>query len=103
MFDLGDGLAVDASEMGNQTRRINHSAANPNARALIVNDRGVRRVVMYAMRAVPRDAELLFDYGDQYWGALDETRPVEAGGASADMAPSKRRRVASSARNDTGW
>ena len=29
-------------------------AAHPNVRALIVNDRGVRRVVMYAMRAVTK-------------------------------------------------
>ena len=103
MFDLGDGLAVDASVMGNQTRRINHSAANPNVRALIVNDRGVRRVVMYAVGAVPKDAELFFDYGDRYWGALDEGRPVEAGDASADAAPSKRRRVSSGERDRTGW
>ena len=49
-------------QMGNQTRRMNHSAANPNARALIVNDRGVRRVVMYAMGAVAkvRALSLLF-------------------------------------------
>ena len=103
MFDLGDGLAVDASVMGNQTRRINHSAANPNVRALIVNDRGVRRIVMYAVGAVPKDAELFFDYGDRYWGALDEGRPVEAGDASADAAPSKRRRVSSGERDSTGW
>jgi hypothetical protein len=41
VFELGDGLAVDARRMGNETRRINHSAANLNARALIANDRGV--------------------------------------------------------------
>ena len=62
MFDLGDGLAVDASVMGNQTRRINHSAANPNVRALIVNERGVRRVAMYTRRAVATVGPCLRSY-----------------------------------------
>jgi hypothetical protein len=52
---------------------------------------------------VAQDAELLFDYGDQYWGALDEGRPVEAGDAGADAAPWKRRRVVSGAHDDSGW
>ena len=93
MFDLGDGLAVDARRMGSEMRRINHSAANPNARALIVNDRGVRRAVIYAMGAVAKDSELLFDYGDRYWGAMDERRPVEVADVSTNAAPPKRRRV----------
>ena len=65
-FDLGDGFAVDASKMGNQTRRMNHSAAKPNVRAVVLNVRSVRRVGMYAICDVKIDSELLFDYGDQY-------------------------------------
>jgi hypothetical protein len=62
---------------------------------------------MYAVGSVAKDAELLFDYGDRYWGALDEGRPVEAGEASAAAAPPKRRRISSGGRNslggDAGW
>ena len=39
-----------------------------------------------------QDSELLFDYGDRYWG---EGEPVEATGSSADAAPPKRRRASS--------
>jgi hypothetical protein len=62
-------------------------------RALIVNDRGVRRAVIYAMGAVAKDSELLFDYGDRYWGAMDERRPVEVADVSTNAAPPKRRRL----------
>jgi hypothetical protein len=62
---------------------------------------------MYAVGSVAKDAELLFDYGDRYWGALVEGRPVEVGEASAAAAPPKRRRVSSGRRNflggDAGW
>ena len=69
-------------QMGNQTRRMNHSAANPNARALIVNDRGVRRVVMYAMGAVAkvRALSLLFRSRSVWlWAAPTRTRRGGAG------------------------
>ena len=45
---------------------------------------------------VAQDSELLFDYGDRYWGAPDKALPVEAaetGDATADEAPPQRRRV----------
>jgi hypothetical protein len=57
---------------------------------------------------VVQDSELLFDYGDRYWGAPDKARPVEAaetGHVSADEAPPQRRRVSSGGgqRDDVGW
>jgi hypothetical protein len=57
---------------------------------------------------VAQDSELLFDYGDRYWGAPDKARPVEAaetGDASADEAPPQRRRVSPGGgqRDDAGW
>ena len=55
-----------------------------------------------------KDSELLFDYGDRYWGPPDKPRPMEAaqtGDASADEAPPQRRRVSSGGgqRDDAGW
>ena len=57
---------------------------------------------------VAQDSELLFDYGDRYWGAPDKARPVEAaetGDASVDEAPPQRRQVSSGGgqRDDAGW
>ena len=69
-------------QMGNQTRRMNHSAANPNARALIVNDRGVRRVVMYAMGAVAKVRALsllIHSRSARLWAAPKRTRCGGAG------------------------
>jgi hypothetical protein len=51
---------------------------------------------MYAMGRVAKDSELLFDYGDRYWGAVDEKRPVEVEQAkAATSVQPKRRRVSS--------
>ena len=44
LFDLGDGLLVDAQPMGNATRRMNHAASKPNVQPRIVNHRGCRKV-----------------------------------------------------------
>ena len=73
-------------QMGNQTRRMNHSAASPNARALIVNDRGVRRVVMYAIGAVAKvpTLSLLFrSRSARLWAAPKRTRRGGAGRGAA--------------------
>lgn len=63
LFDLGHGLLVDAQPMGNATRRMNHSATNPNVQPRIVNHRGCRKVAMYAKASIRRGTELTFDYG----------------------------------------
>jgi SET domain-containing protein len=62
LWDLGEGLAVDAQRLGNATRRINHSDT-PNVRAVIVNHRGIRKVCMYARASIAQGAELSVDYG----------------------------------------
>ena len=67
IFDLGDGLAVDAVPKGNPTRRINHSSSSPNTRAVIANHRGVRKVCVYATKEIAANTELCFDYGAKFW------------------------------------
>jgi hypothetical protein len=48
LFDLGDGLVVDAERMGNATWRMNHNAGSPNVSSTVVIHRGVRKVCMHA-------------------------------------------------------
>ena len=57
---------------------------------------------------VAQDSELLFDYGDRYWGAPDKARLVEAaetGDVSAGAAAQQRRRVlpVGGQRDEAGW
>eukprot|EP01052_Picozoa_sp_SAG31_P018853 SAG31_NODE_1352_length_8668_cov_38.573229_5_plen_107_part_00 len=74
IFDLGDGLAVDARPRGNKTRRMNHSAEAANVRAKRVNHRGVRMVCMYAATRIAAGEELLLDYGPLFTKQLLESR-----------------------------
>ena len=71
IFDLGDGLAVDAMPKGNPTRRINHCSSSPNTRVVIANHRGVRKACVYATEDIAADTELCFNYGAKFWARSD--------------------------------
>ncbi|HRW58171.1 MAG TPA: SET domain-containing protein [Chlamydiales bacterium] len=57
---------IDALEMGNLTRFINHSM-NPNLKPLIVYNRGFMKIVFIANRDISPSEELTYDYGENYW------------------------------------
>ncbi len=57
LFNLEDGVVVDAAVGGNVSRFINHSC-DPNCEAVIEDG----RIWIYALKAIPEGAELLYDY-----------------------------------------
>ena len=78
IFDLGDGLAVDATHGGNPTRRINHCSLTPNTRVVVANHRGVRKVCLYAAEDIAAHAELSVDYGANFW-SREARKPMAPG------------------------
>lgn len=57
---------IDALHDGNLMRFINHGDT-PNLRPLCLVDRGLLRMVFVAAGNIPKGAELLFDYGPDFW------------------------------------
>ncbi|DBA02429.1 TPA: hypothetical protein N0F65_008643, partial [Lagenidium giganteum] len=72
MFDLNDDTLVDAIRDGNKSRFINHSSAQPNCRAKIVQINGSHRIGFWAAADVQAGDELFFHYGFQFdrWRCL---------------------------------
>lgn len=68
--ELGTGtqLYVDARKSGNFMRFMNHSY-EPNVHSLSVYNPsdGLWHVMMYANRYIPKDSQLLIDYGSGFW------------------------------------
>lgn len=60
-------LAIDARKKGGVARFINHSAKKANVGRVYVLQGGLLRVVFVANRRIPKDAQLLLDYGKRYW------------------------------------
>ena len=57
---------IDAEKSGNFTRFINHSP-NPNLALQSVYWRGLPRMIFVAIKEIPKDAQLTFDYGSLFW------------------------------------
>ncbi len=57
---------IDAEQMGNFTRFINHSD-NPNAALISAFWRGIPRLVFVALRDIPAGSQITFDYGETFW------------------------------------
>ena len=67
LLKLGDGLYLDAQDSDHFSRYINHAeAAN-----LEVRTSGDGLVDLFACRPVRIGDELCFDYGEEYWAAMD--------------------------------
>ena len=68
LFNLGSGLTIDASRIGNSCRFMNHSndGYKCNVSAMIVNHRGTRRVVFHAKRLIHHGEEMMYDYGEDF-------------------------------------
>ena len=57
--------AVDATdENGTFGRLINHSKQNKNVKPIVLNEKGNPEVHFVAMKAIDKNEELLYDYGD---------------------------------------
>jgi uncharacterized protein len=57
---------IDAENMGNFTRFINHSD-NPNIGLVCVYWRGMPRLIFISIKEIAEGDQLLFDYGKTFW------------------------------------
>ncbi|MCC6746919.1 MAG: SET domain-containing protein-lysine N-methyltransferase [Deltaproteobacteria bacterium] len=62
---------IDARHKGNETRFVNHSSAHPNAKMGAIPVDGLVQPFLFVSRPVKAGEQLLFDYGQGYWDALD--------------------------------
>jgi SET domain-containing protein len=57
---------IDAQNMGNFTRFINHSDS-PNISLVCAYWRGLPRLIFISLQEIPKGAQLTFDYGKTFW------------------------------------
>lgn len=57
---------IDAKDEGNELRFLNHSD-EPTLRPTFVIDRGILHLTFLAKRRIPKNQELTFDYGKDFW------------------------------------
>ncbi len=62
----GKEYYIDAELIGNITRYINHSE-QPNVRGLYALHEGVAHIAFFVWKAIPRGAQLFYNYGQSYW------------------------------------
>lgn len=69
-YNIGEGrksgFVIDAQDVGNYTRFINHSF-EPNLEPASVYCDGLIHVIIYAPQAIPAGTQLCYDYGEDYW------------------------------------
>ena len=66
LFELSDGMVIDASLRGNAARWINHGC-DPNCEAVEYDD---GRVFIFAKRTIRTGEELRYDYRLEYEGRM---------------------------------
>jgi hypothetical protein len=59
-------FAIDALDIGNEARFINHSD-NPNLQPYCICDRRLLRIVFFTKTAVKAEQQLTYDYGQDFW------------------------------------
>jgi len=68
-------LQVNAENMGNETRFLNHSD-RPNLLTQIALDRGLLRSFFVTKRPIQKGEQLTFNYGTQYWRHFDNPQSI---------------------------
>ena len=63
LFKLDREHTIDATIFGASIKFANHSNVNQNCYAKVVSVNGEYRIGIYALRAIAKGEELLFDYG----------------------------------------
>ncbi len=58
---------IDARDQGGIGRYINHSSTAPNLMPALATFQDISHVVIYAKEAIPKGAQLCYDYGPEYW------------------------------------
>ncbi len=54
-----------ASESGRIERLLNHSKSLPNSIAKLIEIENSPRIIIFVLKDISKDVELLFDYGDK--------------------------------------
>lgn len=77
-YVIGEGLdtkfTIDAKDVGNHIRFVNHSSKG-NLDPMLVFSGGLMHVILYANRHIEKGEELTYDYGEDYWAKREA--PVE--------------------------
>ncbi|MDE3055128.1 MAG: SET domain-containing protein [Verrucomicrobiota bacterium] len=66
---------IDAREQGGVARWINHSF-RPNLLTMLATFDSVSHILLLAGEAIPRGAQLLYDYGADYWASRKGLRGI---------------------------
>ncbi|KAJ4485173.1 hypothetical protein C8R41DRAFT_442405 [Lentinula lateritia] len=69
LFNLNATFALDSEFIGNESRYINHSEDTPNCRAQVMMVNGDHRIGIYAQTHIEAGAELLLNYGPEFFKA----------------------------------
>ncbi|KZT18932.1 SET domain-containing protein [Neolentinus lepideus HHB14362 ss-1] len=76
VFELNETFSLDSSNVGNETRFINHSSTNANCKALVILVNGEHRIGVYATKSLGSGVELRLNYGSQFFvNTSRETTP----------------------------
>ena len=73
-FDICREYVLDSEKEGNPTRYINHSSKSPNLKQRTMGVNGEKRIGFYAMKTIPAQSELFFDYGKDYWDKINKAK-----------------------------
>ncbi|KAK6349236.1 hypothetical protein TWF730_009988 [Orbilia blumenaviensis] len=67
MFEINATHEVDGTQYGNKTRYLNHSKAEPNCEAKVLQVNGIHRIAFRALEDIEPGQELLFNYGESFF------------------------------------
>lgn len=77
LFNYEGQIIIDAQPRGNYTRYINHGKVHANAHYTYMWAGGTMHIVLVATKLIPKDKQVLFDYGEGYWRSIYRAEPVE--------------------------
>lgn len=67
LFELNPTLSIDSSNVGNESRFINHDPIRANSEAGIRLVNGEHRIGIFALKTLAPGAEVLLNYGDSFF------------------------------------
>lgn len=76
-FNYDREIILDGRKRGNYSRFINHSSKHANAHPAYLCVDGAWHILLVATALIPKDRQVLFDYGEGYWTNVNRVQPVE--------------------------
>lgn len=74
LFGIGKGCSVNAGPCGSHARFVNHTTkkyANATAIKIVLDEGEMPQIVLITTKTVKKGEQILFDYGDEYYAALE--------------------------------